>query len=259
MLRKQSHDFYHLCKREIRRAGNKKPIFLWLISKTKPFHQTLSSPQWHGKTQVSYYRVIGFYQWRVLSSYLVQRPPSQRRRESMTSLKSHSKFMAEARQDPGPLTVVLQYHCPRAISWGSRDLVGKENKANVAEEENQRCLANPQTEEWNPNRGDVIGSSESGEHLDMWADGWALWSHHDSLLKGDKECAALVTSLPKCFPGARDRGIGCALSNLFLKTTCGAGDTFTQGNRKLSPMGTQLVSGRPGTPTAFLIIKPELL
>lgn len=31
-------------------------------------------------------------------------------------LKSHSKFMAEARQDPGPLTVVLQYHCPRAIS-----------------------------------------------------------------------------------------------------------------------------------------------
>lgn len=98
------------------RAGNKKPIFLWLISKTKPFHQTLSSPQWHGKTQVLYYRVIGFYQWRVLSSHLVQRPPSQRRREIMTSLKSHSKFMAEARQDPGPLTVVLQYHCPRAVS-----------------------------------------------------------------------------------------------------------------------------------------------
>lgn len=35
MLSKCSPDFYHLGERKIRRAGNKKPIFLWLISKNK--------------------------------------------------------------------------------------------------------------------------------------------------------------------------------------------------------------------------------
>lgn len=181
VLSKYSHGFYHLCKRKIKRAGNKKPILLWLFSKTKSLHWTLSNYWWKRKAQVLSYRVSILRTGKSLR-YLVRLPLFTE--EEVNPERSHLPKVTQQvqgkTQDSWPQSYNIAVLGPflEGVTWQEK------RKSEQQEDENQRCSANLQTEYWNPRSPRFDWFIKS--HLCIYTCGKYEWTHIGWLIKGKR-------------------------------------------------------------------------